>query len=92
MLSYLSGLKIRDKSSGYRLQKKEVVLTLRDKIKTKHFDFYVDYLIIAQKAGFSMIELPITFIARTKGRSKMKIIDTLFRYCILIAKNFKFNF
>jgi dolichol-phosphate mannosyltransferase len=87
MFSYLCDLKIRDKSSGYRLQKKEVVFSLRDKIKAKNFDFYIDYLIMAQRAGFSMAEIPITFIARTRGRSKLKITDTLFRYLILIVKN-----
>jgi len=92
ILSYLCNLKVADKTSGYRLQKKEVVVNLRDKIKTKNFDFYVDYLIMAQKAGFSMTEIPIVFIARSKGQSKMNIIDTLFRYCILIVKNCKFNF
>jgi len=92
MFTYLSDLKIKDKTSGYRLQKKEVVFSLRDKIKTKHFDFYVDYLMMAKKAGFSMMEIPITFIARTRGRSKMKVIDTLFCYCMLIIKTFKSNF
>lgn len=86
---YLSDLKVKDKTSGYRLQRKEVVINLRDKIKTKNFDFYIDYLVMAQKAGFSMVEIPIVFIARTKGYSKMRIIDTLLRYCILIAKNIK---
>lgn len=92
LLSYLTDLKINDKTSGYRLQKKKVVLSLRDKINTKNFDFYVDYLIMASRAGFSMVEIPITFIGRRKGRSKMKIIDTLFRYGVLIIKNFKLSF
>lgn len=93
MFSYLSELKnIRDKSSGYRLQKKEVVLNLRDKIEAKNFDFYIDYLIMAQQAGFSMLEVPIHFIARTRGRSKMGIIDTLFRYGMLIIRDCKLNF
>ncbi|MFC1804802.1 glycosyltransferase [Candidatus Omnitrophota bacterium] len=85
-LSYLTRLKIKDKSSGYRLQRKRVVVALRDKIKAKNFDFYVDYLIMAQKAGFSMYEIPIVFIARTKGHSKMKVLDTLLRYLILIMR------
>lgn len=89
MLSYLCDLKVADKTSGYRLQKKEVVIKLRDKINTKNFDFYVDYLIMAQKAGYSMTEIPIVFIARSKGRSKMKAIDTLFRYFLLLLKSFQ---
>lgn len=92
ILSYLTDLKIKDKSSGYRLQKKAVVLSLRDKIEAKNFDFYVEYLIVAQKFGFSMFEIPITFIARAKGHSKLKVVDTLFRYCILILKDSKLNF
>lgn len=92
MLSYLSSLRVIDKTSGYRLQKKKVVVSLRDKINTKNFDFYVDYLVMAQKAGFSMTEIPIVFIARSKGRSKMNKIDTLFRYCLLFLKYTKLNF
>lgn len=88
MFSYLTSIKIKDKTSGYRLQKKEAVFKLRSKIKAKNFDFYIEYLILAQKAGFTMTEIPITFVARTKGHSKMKIIDTLLRYCSLIVKNF----
>jgi len=86
MFSYFCNLKIKDKSSGYRLQKKKVVFSLRDKIKAKNFEFYIDYLIMAQRAGFSMVEIPITFIARSRGHSKFKVTDTLFRYLILIAK------
>ena len=92
VLSYLSNLRVMDKTSGYRLQKKEVVVSLRDKINAKNFDFYVDYLIMAQKAGFSMTEIPIIFIARSKGYSKMKKIDTLFRYLLLFLKDTKLNF
>lgn len=86
--SYLSRVKVKDKSSGYRLQRKEAVFLLRDKIKSKNFEFYIEYLLDAQENGFSMYEIPITFIARVRGKSKMNTVNTLLCYCRMLLRRF----
>lgn len=83
---YIVGLRVRDKTNGYRLNKRKVVVNLRNKIKAKNFDFYIEYLILAQRKNFSIVEIPVSYIARKWGRSKMGLINTFFRYCVLIIR------
>ena len=84
LFSALTPLRVADKTSGYRLQRRIVVEDVRHRVRAKNFDFYVEYLIHAMEAGYAMREVPITFLARVDGESKMRIPDTCYRYLRLI--------
>ena len=82
----ISRMKVNDKTSGYRLMKRKVVDKVKDKVKFRNFESYIEFLIKAKKQGFTMEEVPITFIFRKAGVSKMKIFKTTIGYLRLIYR------
>jgi dolichol-phosphate mannosyltransferase len=82
----ISNVQVNDKTSGYRLMKREVTERVKDKVTFRNFESYVEFIVRAQREGFSMTEVPITFIFRTTGVSKMRIINTTIGYIKLIAR------
>jgi dolichol-phosphate mannosyltransferase len=68
----ISGLKIHDTTAGFKCYRREVLETIRlDKIKFKGYAFQVEMKYTAYKSGFCLKEVPIIFINRVEGVSKM---------------------
>jgi dolichol-phosphate mannosyltransferase len=68
----ISGLKIHDTTAGFKCYRCEVLETIDlDKIKFKGYAFQVEMKYTAYKCGFLLKEIPIIFINREKGTSKM---------------------
>lgn len=85
-MAFLYGLNVEDKTSGYRLMKKEVVDSIKGSIVSKNFELLPEFLIRAKKKGFSMVEVPITFKFRVKGESKLSLFRNFFSYAGLLIK------
>jgi GT2 family glycosyltransferase len=66
------GLPLRDATGGFRAYRAEVLrkLALTD-VASQGYCFQVDLVWQAWQAGFTVVEVPITFIERTYGESKM---------------------
>jgi dolichol-phosphate mannosyltransferase len=63
---------IRDVTGGFRAFRKETLLGLgMDEVASQGYCFQVDLAWRAVKAGFHVIEVPITFVERERGDSKM---------------------
>ncbi|MFD8600043.1 polyprenol monophosphomannose synthase [Kitasatospora sp. NPDC059646] len=63
---------IRDVTGGYRAFRKETLLGLgMDQVASQGYCFQVDLAWRAVKAGFKVAEVPITFVEREHGASKM---------------------
>jgi dolichol-phosphate mannosyltransferase len=63
---------IRDVTGGYRAFRKETLLGLgMDEVASQGYCFQVDLAWRAVKAGFHVVEVPITFVERERGDSKM---------------------
>ncbi|MFD8478795.1 polyprenol monophosphomannose synthase [Kitasatospora sp. NPDC059673] len=63
---------IRDVTGGYRAFRKETLLGLgMDQVASQGYCFQVDLAWRAVKAGFKVTEVPITFVEREHGASKM---------------------
>jgi dolichol-phosphate mannosyltransferase len=63
---------IRDVTGGYRAFRKETLLGLgMDDVASAGYCFQVDLAWRAVKAGFHVVEVPITFVERERGDSKM---------------------
>jgi dolichol-phosphate mannosyltransferase len=63
---------IRDVTGGYRAFRKETLLGLgMDEVASQGYCFQVDLAWRAVKAGFRVVEVPITFVEREFGASKM---------------------
>jgi dolichol-phosphate mannosyltransferase len=66
------GIPLRDATGGYRAFRRKTLLGLGlDNVASAGYCFQVDIAWRALKAGFKVVEVPITFIEREYGDSKM---------------------
>ena len=68
----VTGLPIHDTTAGYKCYRREVLETIPlDKIRFKGYAFQIEMKFTAYKCGFKIIEVPVIFINRELGTSKM---------------------
>lgn len=68
----LLGLKLRDCSSGYRCFRREVLRNMNlDSIASKGPSIVQETLLRAAQMGYRILEIPITFVDRKKGKTKL---------------------
>ncbi|GAA2404171.1 polyprenol monophosphomannose synthase [Streptomyces glaucosporus] len=66
------GVPLRDVTGGFRAFRKETLLGLgMDDVASQGYCFQVDLAHRAVQAGFQVVEVPITFVERERGDSKM---------------------
>ena len=66
------GLPLRDATGGYRAYRNSALRGLDlDTVASQGYCFQVDLAWRAWRQGFSVVEVPITFVERSTGRSKM---------------------
>ncbi|MDI5966105.1 polyprenol monophosphomannose synthase [Streptomyces sp. SL13] len=66
------GVSIRDVTGGYRAFRRETLEGLgMDEVASAGYCFQVDLAWRAHKAGYHVVEVPITFVERERGDSKM---------------------
>ena len=66
------GMKIYDTTAGFKCYKRKVLETIDlDKVEMKGYGFQIEMKYSAWKLGFNVREVPIIFINRQKGTSKM---------------------
>ena len=69
---FILGMKIADTTAGFKCYSRQVLETLElDKIKFKGYAFQIEMKFTAYKCGFTLKEVPIIFINRELGTSKM---------------------
>lgn len=83
----ITPLKVLHKSSGYRLIKREVIDSVAFSCKSNNFEYLLEFLLIANKLGYKIKEVPITFTYRIHGKTKFKLISTGLGYAKLMLKN-----
>jgi dolichol-phosphate mannosyltransferase len=68
----ITGLPVRDGTGGFKCFRREVLETIRlDEIKSNGYIFQIEVSVRAWKRGFKLKEIPIVFVDREKGVSKM---------------------
>jgi dolichol-phosphate mannosyltransferase len=68
----LLGLPVRDPTSGFKCYRREVLERIAlDQISSKGYAFQVETVYRAVRAGFRIVEVPIAFVEREAGGSKM---------------------
>jgi len=68
----ISGMKIKDTTAGFKCYRREVLETIDlDKIRFKGYAFQIEMKFTAYKFGFKLKEIPIIFVNRVEGVSKM---------------------
>lgn len=79
---------ISDWTSGYRAIKKEVYLKVAPKMKSKElkgYTFNMSFAYFSKRAGFRIDHVPLKFIDRTNGKSKLGM-EYLFHTPIFLFK------
>lgn len=68
----VTGLKVHDTTAGFVCYRRRVLETLElDKIRFKGYAFQIEMKFTAAKCGFKIVEVPIVFVNRVLGTSKM---------------------
>ena len=68
----ISGMNIKDTTAGFKCYRREVLETIDlDAIRFKGYAFQIEMKFTAYKIGFRLKEVPIIFINRVEGVSKM---------------------
>ena len=69
---WMLGLPYRDITAGYRVFRADALRALRlEAVHSHGYGFQVDMLWHAHRAGLRIVEVPITFVERSAGESKM---------------------
>jgi dolichol-phosphate mannosyltransferase len=68
----LLGVRVRDLTGGFKCYRRQVLETIDlDSIDSKGYAFQIETTYRALRAGFKVVEIPITFADREVGGSKM---------------------
>lgn len=68
----ITGLPIHDTTAGFKCYRREVLQTIDlDGIRFKGYAFQIEMKFTAYKCGFKVVEVPVIFINRELGTSKM---------------------
>lgn len=66
------GMKVFDTTAGFKCYRRKLLETINfDKIKMRGYGFQIEMKYNAYKLGFKIEEVPIIFVDRTEGTSKM---------------------
>ena len=68
----MSGILVHDKTAGFVCYKRREQKTIElDKIRFKGYAFQIEMKFTAYKCGFKIKEVPVIFVNRREGTSKM---------------------
>ncbi len=85
------GLPLRDATGGYRAYRRPVLdEVLSSGVASQGYCFQVDLAWQIWKAGHRVVEVPITFVERERGESKMSraiVVEALWRVTVWGAKS-----
>ncbi len=81
----LTGMKIRDCTAGFRCFRRGVIESIDfTRVSASGYGFQVELAYICEKMGYDVFEVPIIFVDRTEGTSKMSK-SIIFEAMILVA-------
>ena len=68
----ITGIPVHDTTAGFKCYRRQVLETIDlDKVKFKGYAFQIEMKFTAYKCGFKVVEVPVIFINRELGTSKM---------------------
>ena len=68
----ITGMPVMDGTAGFKCWKREVLNNINlEKVKSQGYSFQIEMNFRAWKKGYKFFEVPIIFIDRTEGQSKM---------------------
>jgi len=83
----LLGARVRDLTGGFKCYRREVLETIDlDAIESKGYAFQIETTYRALRAGFRVVEIPIRFVDREAGGSKMSkaiVLEAIWKVPVL---------
>jgi len=87
---FITGIPIADTTAGFKCYRREVLETIElDKIQFKGYAFQIEMKFMAYKSGFNILEVPVIFVNRELGTSKMN--SGIFGEAVMGVIQLKFN-
>jgi len=81
-----TGIPVRDSTAGFRAYRREVLEALHlTSIRSEGYSFQLEMALRAWRLGFRIIEVPITFVERCEGASKITraiVVEALWRVAV----------
>ncbi len=77
---------IKDNSAGYRAYKNKFIKKILGDIKSEGYSIGEEILFLAKKNQAKISEIPVTFLDRTQGKSKAKMIKEAFGLLKMILR------
>lgn len=89
-LRLMTGLKLADITAGFVAYRADVLRRLAyEEIQSNGYAFQIDMKWLAAKSGASIAELPISFVDRSHGHSKMSFKTVVEAFLIGLSYRFK---
>ena len=80
------GIQVKDATGGYRAYRASALRAIElDQVESQGYCFQIDLAIRAIRAGLRVVEVPITFVERVHGTSKMSraiVVEALWRVTV----------
>lgn len=87
-IKIMLGIKVKDSNSGFRCFKRDVLENITPGLKSKGPSIIQEVLFKAHLKGFRIKEIPITFVNRKKGKSKLGIPQLAAGYFMVLKLKF----
>jgi dolichol-phosphate mannosyltransferase len=85
MAHLVLGVDIRDCTAGFRCYRRQVLETVElESIFSSGYSFLTEMAFLCQRAGFRIGEVPITFVNRTEGASKISKVEIVKAFYTLV--------
>lgn len=92
LIRFVTGLKVKDVTSGFKAYTASALRSLdMNAFRCKGFGFQSEVAFQCQSKGYVVLEHPIVFIDRTKGKSKMSIhiiLEAIWKLTLLRLRRF----
>lgn len=87
---FILKLKTKDVTAGFRCYKRKVLETINlDAVGSNGYAFQEEMLYRTEQAGFTVAEVPVTFIDRKKGKSKLSTKDIIEFFVVMMKLRFR---
>jgi len=80
VIKTLLGVTVKDTSNNYRIFKRAIWETIKNKLHPDGNIMITEIVYLAQKNNFRITEIPIAYVERREGKSKLSIIKETARF------------
>lgn len=85
LVRFLLNMKVKDNTTGYRVYSRRAIEVIKECINSNGYEFQICSLYKAKVNGLRIVEVPITFRDRSKGKSKLGS-EKIFEWFIYVLK------